>query len=329
VLRDGERIRFFSIDVAGNPETPKLSDAARVDDREPETAIDAGPDALTREARPSVAFSSPSLGESFECSLDGSAFAPCTSPWRPEAALRDGDHTFRVRALSHYGVADRSPAQATFTVDTTAPGMAELTAEPDAIGTATSATFAFTGDQDATFTCTLDDAAPAACSSPVTYTGLAVGTHRFAVVQRDRAGNVSDERVVTWAVVAPQPPAPALTSGALSLAAPKSRAGMLDWRGVPVVVGCGEIACSFQLTAKVLENGQPVYTLPSLSGTLPAGSGPKQFRIQMSSQQQLQLLLYSIDFRRDASVRYVLTATGPDGQVVTRTFDVDLPDIWF
>ena len=39
VLTDGQRIRYFSVDVAGNPETPHSSSVAKVDTSKPTTAV--------------------------------------------------------------------------------------------------------------------------------------------------------------------------------------------------------------------------------------------------------------------------------------------------
>lgn len=51
------------------------------------------------------------------------------------------------------------------------------------------ATFAFSANEPATFTCQLDGGTLESCSSPKTYTGLARGSHTFAVYAIDTAGN--------------------------------------------------------------------------------------------------------------------------------------------
>ncbi len=56
--------------------------------------------------------------------------------------------------------------------------------EPDA------ATFSFSADESASFTCSLDGAAFTACSSPVQYADVDPGWHTIAVRATDGAGNV-------------------------------------------------------------------------------------------------------------------------------------------
>jgi hypothetical protein len=86
----------------------------------PETAITAAPN--TRSATPGATFSfvADEAGSTFECSLDGGAFAPCSSPAAYEG-LADGAHSFSVRARDAAGNVDATPAARSWTVDTTAP----------------------------------------------------------------------------------------------------------------------------------------------------------------------------------------------------------------
>jgi hypothetical protein len=55
----------------------------------------------------------------FECSFDGAAFAPCTSPTR-YTDLKPGRHTLSVRAVDPGGTADPTPAELTW--HSTGPG---------------------------------------------------------------------------------------------------------------------------------------------------------------------------------------------------------------
>ncbi len=59
-------------------------------------------------------FSSDESGGSYECALDGEAFAPCSSPVKRK--VKKGKHTFSVRAVDAAGNADATPATATFKV---------------------------------------------------------------------------------------------------------------------------------------------------------------------------------------------------------------------
>ncbi|HEU0306371.1 MAG TPA: PxKF domain-containing protein, partial [Lysobacter sp.] len=58
---------------------------------------------------------------SFECSLDGTAFAACASPLTVDVA--PGAHTFAVRAVDHAGHRDPSAASHAWTVDATPPAV--------------------------------------------------------------------------------------------------------------------------------------------------------------------------------------------------------------
>src|SRR4051812_3486178 len=68
-------------------------------------------------------YSSATPGASFECQLDGTAFASCPATGKSYAGpLADGKHTFKARALA----AGKTSGEATYswTVDTAAPSIA-------------------------------------------------------------------------------------------------------------------------------------------------------------------------------------------------------------
>jgi lysophospholipase L1-like esterase len=87
----------------------------------PETTITAGPLGPTSDSTPTFSFAS-SEPSSFECSVDGRAFAGCTSP-HTTAALSDGAHSFHVWASDTAGNTDASPARRDFSVDLKPPGI--------------------------------------------------------------------------------------------------------------------------------------------------------------------------------------------------------------
>jgi hypothetical protein len=73
--------------------------------------------------------------------------------------------------------------------DTTAPETT-ITSAPATTTSATSAAFAFESTESgSTFACSLDGAAEQPCTSPTTYTGVALGDHTFAVRATDTQGN--------------------------------------------------------------------------------------------------------------------------------------------
>lgn len=81
----------------------------------PTTTITSAPIDKTRDRTPTFAFTSSELGARFECSVDGSDFAACTSQ-HTTPKLDRGRHTFQVRAIDAAGNTDLSPASETFTI---------------------------------------------------------------------------------------------------------------------------------------------------------------------------------------------------------------------
>jgi hypothetical protein len=59
-------------------------------------------------------FSSDEANSTFECSLDGKRFRPCTSPFKRKVG--EGKHRFRVRATDAQGGTDASPATDKFKI---------------------------------------------------------------------------------------------------------------------------------------------------------------------------------------------------------------------
>ena len=85
-----------------------------VDTKAPDTTVTEGPSGATSDSTPTFSFASSEPG-TFQCSVDGGAFAACNSPITL-APLADGPHTFRVRAADMAGNVDSSPAGRDFTV---------------------------------------------------------------------------------------------------------------------------------------------------------------------------------------------------------------------
>lgn len=79
-----------------------------------DTTITKAPPRTTKRKRATIEFSSDRSGGSFECALDGSAFAGCTSPFIKNVSK--GNHAFQVRAVSPGGKADETPATVTWKV---------------------------------------------------------------------------------------------------------------------------------------------------------------------------------------------------------------------
>ncbi|MBA2954846.1 hypothetical protein GON03_10955 [Nocardioides sp. MAH-18] len=81
----------------------------------PDTAFVRTPPAKVRDSAAVLTFTGQPAADtaSFQCQVDGAAFAACTSPLEL-TALAVGSHTVAVRALDGFGNADPSPAVATF-----------------------------------------------------------------------------------------------------------------------------------------------------------------------------------------------------------------------
>jgi hypothetical protein len=196
--------RVRAVDAAGNVEPEPESHTwtvQSVDTTPPTTSVNVVPEALSTEPDASFEFVSNEPGATFECSLDGAAFTPCTSP-RDYTGLADGQHEFRARAKDAAGNVDQTPATFSWRIDTTAPQTTIGAGAPPATGTSTSATFNFTSsEQNSTFECSLDNAAFAPCSSPRAYSNLAVGAHSFRVRAADEAENVDETPAVhNWTI---------------------------------------------------------------------------------------------------------------------------------
>jgi hypothetical protein len=212
-LADGTHtFHVRATDPAGNTDATSATYTWAIDTVAPATSIDTGPPALSSSANASFDFSSSEEGSSFECALDGGAFAPCTPP-AEYAALGDGSHSFSVRATDPAGNTDATAASHTWTVDTTPPNTT-ITAAPPTSTTSTSASFGFTSSEaGSSFQCALDEAAFAPCASPQEYTALAEGSHTFQVRATDPAGNTDPTPANhTWTIQPPADTAPPNTT---------------------------------------------------------------------------------------------------------------------
>lgn len=183
------------------------SSSAKV--KAPKVTITAGPSGLVASTSATFSFTSNQSASTFQCSRDGAALAPCSSPVS-YSGLGQGPHTFRVQASSAGGTGSDSAA---WTVDTVAPEAPVISSRPADPSTSTSATFVFAdSDSSASFTCSLDGAAASACSSPKSYSALSEGTHSFAVTAKDAAGNSSPQTAASWQIDSAAPPSPTVSS---------------------------------------------------------------------------------------------------------------------
>ncbi len=160
------------------------------DTTRPTTGIESGPKSMTNKRKAVFTFFSNELNISYECSLDGTAYAPCESATPTFTGLSEGPHTLGVVAKDGAGNRDQSPANWVWTVDTTPPNTT-ITAGPSGTVSSRKATFKFNASQaSSTFLCSLDGARFKSCSSPKTYQDLSKGSHTFRTKAKDPAGNL-------------------------------------------------------------------------------------------------------------------------------------------
>jgi hypothetical protein len=141
----------------------------------PETTIQGGPSGVVSSTDASFAFVSSEANSTFECRLDGVAFAPCGSP-KSYAGLGTGSHTFEVRAADAFSNVDPTPATRTWTVDTSSTGPGNPTAKVTSLKVSPSAFFAATRGPSV--------ARKRKTGTEVTYVLSAATTVRFTVARR-------------------------------------------------------------------------------------------------------------------------------------------------
>ncbi|WP_253910537.1 Ig-like domain-containing protein [Pyxidicoccus fallax] len=210
-LGDGPyTVSVVAHDGVGNTSTPATS-TFTVDTAAPDTTIVSGPAALTRETTASFDFSSNESPVTYECSLDGAAFAACPDPVT-FSALATGDHTLAVRAVDAAGNVDPTPATYTWTVDTGAPDITLATPADGAVVTTPTVTYSGTTEPGATVTVVVDNVVVGTTTADgagnwtlTPGTPLVDGPHSVTVTATDPAGNTSPSVTHTFSVDALPP----------------------------------------------------------------------------------------------------------------------------
>ena len=170
--------------------------AAKGPTSSPDTTITSSPTNPSASTSASFAFTSTKGGSTFTCKLDTGASGSCTSP-KVYNNLAAGavPHTFSVYA-TWKGANDPSPAQYTWTIDTTVPTVPGNLAATTPTATSVKLTWAASTDNLAIggYDVFRDGASLASVGAVLTYTDstvLAGSTHTYQVRARDTAGNVS------------------------------------------------------------------------------------------------------------------------------------------
>jgi subtilisin family serine protease len=200
-----------------------------------------------------------------------------------EACVTTGASWLRFPALSYIARGDGSlelyvllkGAQAgdTFTVDRlglyrkppadSTPPETTITA---ASASGDGASFEFTASEPSSFRCSLDGAAAASCTSPVAYSGLGPGYHRFVVYAVDGAGNAdATASVHAWSTAGSGPNL--LANGDFDT----SLAGWLTWQGA-LSSGAGLDSPGAARVAHATGTAYSVYTKPRPVGSTTAGA---------------------------------------------------------
>jgi hypothetical protein len=291
-LRDGahtfnlrERTRAGQL---GDP----VSRGWTVDTRAPPApAIVQQPPAITNQTSARFAYTDAEAGVTYECKVDGVGYQSCTNPvsWWGLSGGRGGLITFSVRALDAAG--NRGPATTyTWQIDTTAPPRPTLLQQPANPSASDSATFAFSDrEAGASFECSLDGAAYAACPTPKTYTGLAAGTHSFGVRAVDPAGNRSGSTDYAWRATTATTGQPFAISGgyggllypgksadlALRVTNPNGDAIVVESIVVTIQPGSSKAGCdgpaNLQIAPSNVSAANPLTVPANGSVTLPSG----------------------------------------------------------
>jgi uncharacterized repeat protein (TIGR01451 family) len=200
-LDDGQhQLEVRATDRAGNTDPVPASFTWTIDAAPVETSITALDPNPTNDSTTDFSFRASKATATFECRLDGGAFAACTTPYATPP-LPDGPHTLEVRARDTFGSVDSTPASNTWVIDTLAPDttLVSLDGNPTNDNT-TDFTFS-SSESGSTFECRVDGGAWAPCTSPYATAALADGSHTLEVRATDRAGNTDTTPAArTWIV---------------------------------------------------------------------------------------------------------------------------------
>jgi hypothetical protein len=193
-------------------------DSSLADTTPPQTSILTKPPDPSASATAAFTYESNEPGSTFECGLDGAAFASCPAAGITYTGLANGPHTFLVRASDTSENVDPTPAGYSFAVQVSAPpSPATLDPPPVFIATPTFAqpdTMIISGPRRTTrdrtptvrfsssaagalFQCSVDRGRFRSCRSPFTTESLRPGRHRILV--RAISGGTADPTPATRA----------------------------------------------------------------------------------------------------------------------------------
>ena len=219
-LADGTHsVSVTQTDRAGNTSAAATA-SWNVDNGTPDAPVLSGKPADYTQSRSAAIGISGEANAAFTCSVDGGDFGDCTSP-KSLSELADGAHSVAVKQTDQAGNTSAA-SSVSWTVDNAAPEAPVLSGKPADYTQTRSASIAFTGEEHATFTCSVDGGAYGDCTSPQDLSDLADGSHSVAVKATDRAGNTSSAGSVSWTVDNVAPDAPGLSGVPASLVSTRS-----------------------------------------------------------------------------------------------------------
>jgi hypothetical protein len=255
---------FMSRESTTPPELVVVTDAGAPP---PGPALTTTPRNPTNATTAHFAYSDSAAGVTFLCRLDTAAFGACPGAV-DYTGLAAGAHTFAVEARDAAGRVSTATTYG-WTIDTTPPPAPTLTSFPPNPSNTSSATFAFSdAEAGVTFSCDLDGAAAATCTSPTTYSALAPGAHTFGVKAQDAAGNIGARTAYAWSVTAP--PASVRIAAAGDIACDPDDIAFKAGAGTPD-------ACAAGRTAAVIDGLNVSAVLPLGDAQYSCGTLP-QFR---------------------------------------------------
>jgi sugar lactone lactonase YvrE len=172
----------------------------------PTPVILTNPATSTTATSATFTFSDTQTPITFVCSIDSLPFSACSSPIA-YSTLGGGPHAFQVKARDLAGNLSLA-AVYNWTVNSVGPPAPVITSAPAYLTNDDTAAFSFTDTQaGVSYQCSLDGAAFTACTSGVSYSGLAPGGptyylnvlhHSFAVKAMDASNNFSPETTRAW-----------------------------------------------------------------------------------------------------------------------------------
>ena len=169
------------------------------DSTPPETTITSGPNQIINLNSANFIFTSNEINSTFDCNLNDNGWEVCTAP-RNLINLSDRGYIFKVRARDNSNNIDQTPAEHSWTVDTTAPQIT-LVSGPQDIASSTTANFQFnSSEDDIAYECQLDANPWQTCAASTSAADLIEGEHILKTKGTDQAGNTGSSTLISWLV---------------------------------------------------------------------------------------------------------------------------------